>query len=143
MTTLSARESAGGPAGGYQLIGLDVGQKYLGVARAHSQARLPEPLAVWLVDGGEFDRLQELFDQWQPQTLVIGLPSRVANPDWFDAWCDCLGRQLAFDGQIVYQDETLTTQAVPSRPPGVRVDDQSASLILGDYLETLPRPDPV
>ena len=125
------------PASGYQLIGLDLGQKYIGVARAQSQARLPEPVAIWPVDGREFDQLQALVDQLCPRTLVIGRPSRVANPDWFEAWCLKLDRQLKFDGQIVYQDETLTTRAVAGRKPGVRVDDQSASLILADYLETL------
>lgn len=125
-------------AGGYQLIGLDPGQKYLGVARAHSQARLPEPLAIWAVNGREFDRLQSLIDQLEPRVLVIGRPSRLANPDWFEAWCRQLGR-LRFGGRIVYQDEVLTTQAV-GRRPRERVDDQSAGLILADYLETLPDP---
>ena len=123
---------------GYQLIGLDVGQKYLGVARAQSQARLPEPLAVWPVDGSEFGRLQSLVNQLEPKTLVIGRPSRIANPDWFLDWCQQLGQELDFGGQIAYQDETLTTQAVANAKPGVRVDDQSASLILADYLETIP-----
>ena len=121
---------------GYQLIGLDVGQKFLGVARAQSQARLPEPLAVWPVDGSEFGRLQALVDQLQPRVLVIGRPSRVANPDWFNRWCDQLKQRLDFSGQTVYQDETLTTLAAGPRP-GERVDDRAAGIILADYLETV------
>ena len=121
---------------GYQLIALDVGQKYLGVARAQSQARLPEPIAIWLVDGHEFDRLQALVDELQPEVLVIGRPSRVANPDWFSQWCQHLAQQLKFDGRTVYQDETLTTLAAEPRPGG-RVDDRAAAIILADYLETL------
>lgn len=121
---------------GYQLIGLDVGQKFLGVARAQSQARLPEPVAIWPVDGREFDRLQALVDELQPQVLVIGRPSRVADPDWFSRWCRQLGRCLEFAGRTVYQDETLTTLAAGPRP-GERVDDRAAGIILADYLETL------
>lgn len=120
----------------YQLIGLDVGQKFLGVARAQSRARLPEPLAIWPVDGREFGRLQALVDELQPAVLVIGRPSRVANPDWFDRWCDQLDRQLNFSGRTVYQDETLTTVAAQPRP-GERVDDRAAGIILADYLETI------
>ena len=122
----------------YQLIALDVGQKYLGVARAQSQARLPEPIAIWLVDGREFDRLQALVDELQPEVLVIGRPSRVANPDWFSQWCQQLARRLKFDGRTVYQDETLTTLAAGPRR-GERVDDRAAAIILADYLETLDR----
>ena len=121
---------------GYQLIALDVGQKYLGVARAQSQARLPEPIAIWLVDGREFDRLQALVDELQPEVLVIGRPSRVANPDWFSQWCRQLVQRLKFAGRTVYQDETLTTLAAGPRP-GERVDDRAAAIILADYLETL------
>ena len=121
---------------GYQLIGLDVGQKYLGVARAQSQARLPQPVAVWTVDGSEFDRLQALVDELQPEVLVIGEPSRVSNPDWFIQWCEQLAQRLKFDGQTVYQDETLTTLAAGPQT-GKRVDDLAAGIILADYLETL------
>ncbi len=123
---------------GYQLIALDVGQKYLGVARAQSQARLPEPIAIWLVDGREFDRLQALVDELQPEVLVIGRPSRVADPDWFSQWCQQLAQRLKFDGRTVYQDETLTTLAAGPRL-GERVDDRAAAIILADYLETLDR----
>lgn len=123
---------------GYQLIGLDVGQKFLGVARAQSQARLPEPLAIWPVDGREFGRLQALVDDLRPRVLVIGQPSQVANPDWFVNWCRQLDDRLDFDGQKVYQDEILTTLAANPKP-GQRVDDQSAGIILADYLETLDK----
>ena len=121
---------------GYQLIGLDVGQKYLGVARAQSQARLPEPVAVWPVDGRELASLQALVDELRPEVLVVGRPSRVANPDWFNRWCRQLTGRLQFDGRIVYQDETLTTLAAGPRR-GERVDHRAAAIILADYLETL------
>ena len=57
------------------VLGLDVGDARIGVARAHTLARLPEPLEV--IDRTKIDpllRLQSLVKEHDVKALIVGLP---------------------------------------------------------------------
>ena len=125
----------------HQILAFDVGQKRLGIARAHSQARIAEPLQILFLDGqNEFRVLKELFEQFSPELLVVGVPLNSHGQPGSQAkiikrWVKKMVAVTQFKGRIIYWDETLTTQASQSLQPQTKfVDDIAASLILDDYL---------
>ncbi len=60
------------------VLALDVGNVRIGVARAHTFARLPEPVAVInRTTEDAFARIQQLAVLYNAEKLVIGLPSHI------------------------------------------------------------------
>ena len=58
------------------VLGLDIGDVRIGVARAHSLARLPEPIEV--IDRKKLDplkRLEQIVAEYEVEAFVIGLPA--------------------------------------------------------------------
>ncbi len=129
-------------SGDYQILALDVGQKRIGVARAQNQAGLAEPLAIMIIEGGsEFTRLQELFEKWRPAVLVIGLPfnkagERGEQAHLIEEWVKIMIDKTGFEGQVIYQDETLSSREARADASEARfVDDLAAAIILEDYMD--------
>ena len=125
----------------YQILALDIGQKRIGVARAQSVARLVEPLVIINTeDGKEFLSLKELLIEWQPEILVIGLPfnksgNRGKQAKSIEEWVAIMLKKTGFEGCIIYQDETLSSQAAQISSGKSRfIDDLAACVILEDYL---------
>ena len=131
----------GQPVGSYEILALDVGERRIGVARAQSQARLVEPLEIVTAGkSAEFTRLKILLARWRPAIIVIGLPisesgSESRQATAIRAWTKEMTVCTGFAGQIVYQDETLSSREARSRAgrPGA-VDDLAAGILLEDYL---------
>jgi len=123
-----------------QLIGLDVGQKRTGIARASSIARLAEPLMT--VETTELpDRLEDIFKRYDPEVVVVGLPRNLKSEDteqtrWVRSFVERLKAQFP---SIVFhwQDEALTTVAASQAPDDknpTEIDARAASIILQDFL---------
>ena len=132
----------------YQILALDVGSKRIGVARAQKAVGLVEALAVVEVKAGrEFSLLDDLLQEWQPAVLVVGLPlnhqGQATNQTlWTRKWVDFFLTKVDFKGDLVYQDEFLTSKAarqvaIQLKHSPAAVDDLAACLILEDYLQTL------
>ena len=62
------------------VLGLDVGDARIGVARAHGLARLPEQLAI-VPRAEAFDRLTELVAETEAELFVIGIPLGALGTD--------------------------------------------------------------
>ena len=128
-------------AASYEILALDVGERRIGVARAQSRARLVEPLEIIAAGKGvEFARLEALLARWRPAIVVIGLPISEAGSESrqamaIRAWTKGMAARTSFAGQIVYQDETLSSREARRRSgrPGA-VDDLAAGILLEDYL---------
>ena len=124
----------------YTLLGLDVGQSRIGVARANSLARLPEPLAIIKVDTQQFDRLQEIVNRQQPKVIVVGLPKNLTGAEtqqsaWTREWVDQFQAQVTFSASLELSDEALSSVAAQQRYPKRRyIDDVAACVILDNYL---------
>lgn len=125
----------------YQVIALDVGEKRIGVARAQIQVGLVEPLAILKVDGQtEFETLKQLFAEFQPAKLIVGLPvgkdGQIGpQAQRVKVWVELLIKRTALEAEIIYQDETLTSLAARDREPARQfIDDLAAAVILEDYL---------
>jgi putative holliday junction resolvase len=127
------------------LLGLDIGERRIGVASADSVGRLAAPLSTLAVDGTELVKLQRLMLEQGATELVVGLPRNMSGEQteqtkavkWF-----VLRRLQGFELPIHYQDESLTSvQAEDYLKQHKKsyskadIDALAATLILQDYLE--------
>lgn len=115
------------------MLGWDVGQRRLGVARAHSQVRIPQALAIIELDGSEVVQLQKIIDEVGPAKIIVGL-SAGDQARWTKDWLANLRPKLNFGGDYVWQSEALTTVRARELSSSRRVDDLAACFILEDYL---------
>jgi putative Holliday junction resolvase len=123
------------------ILGLDVGEKRIGVARGNSLARLATPLAVVTVDGSELKSLDALVKQEGAERLVVGLPrglngqntAQTAAIRQFGARLEALGLP------IHWQDEAGTTKQAEAEAglAAPELDARAAAIILQDYLDNL------
>jgi putative Holliday junction resolvase len=146
-----ALPEARGPAG---LIAFDFGLRYIGVAVGDTQTRLAHPLEFIDAEANaaRFARVAALIAEWQPATLVVGLPLDAEGGDH-----DMTRRARRFAHQlegrfrlpVVLVDERLTSAeadaVLRSRGRGGRDHKQdnhaiAAQLILQAYLDSLESP---
>ncbi len=145
-----------------RLLGLDVGERRIGVAV--SEGRIAVPLAI--IDhesrAADIDRIAAMAREQEVAAVVVGLPVSMSGEEHAQAkrtrsFGDALARGL--DRPVVYQDERLSTvqasraggrTVAPRRPRAVhparrrgkpRVDDLAAAVILQAYLDSRERPD--
>lgn len=130
-----------------QVIGFDFGTHSIGVAVGQTITGTASPLAALKAKDGQpnWDAVEKLIKEWQPEFLVVGLP---LNMDGTEQPLTDLARKFAnrlhgrFGIQVVLQDERLTTVAAKETLFGRggykklqkgKVDSAAAQLILEDY----------
>lgn len=127
----------------YTLLALDVGEKRIGVARASSLARLPQPAGVIPVDGYEIERIKQLVNTEGATVLVVGLPRNLQSEETDQTrkvrdFVEKLRPELTI--AIEFQDESGTSKKAEAEQQESRhrygVDELAATYILQDYLET-------
>ncbi|MBR9907809.1 MAG: Holliday junction resolvase RuvX [Gammaproteobacteria bacterium] len=135
-----------------QVIGFDFGTHSIGVAVGQSLTGTASPLPALKAKDGQpnWDLVAKLFAEWQPDTVVVGLP---LNMDGTDQPLTDLARKFAnrlhgrFGLQVVLQDERLTTVAAKEdlfsrggykQLQKGKVDSAAAQLIVEDYLSQRP-----
>lgn len=126
------------------LIGLDVGEKRIGVAVADLGVRIAVPLLTVEVDGTEIDQIAELVRREDADTFVVGYPRNqsgetTAQTTYVEAFAHKLEPLVP---TIVFQDESLTSVIAEQRLKESKrpyqkgdIDAQAAAIILQDYLE--------
>ncbi len=126
------------------LIGLDVGEKRIGVAVADTGVRIAVPFLTIEVDGNEIAAILELVIRENADTIVIGYPRNqqgevTAQTSYVEQFSRRLGES---DVTIVFQDESLTSviaeqRLVAQKKPYTKgdIDAQAAAIILQDYVE--------
>ena len=127
------------------VLGIDVGEKRVGIARVHMIARIPEALGALINDESFSGALQALIDEYQPDVLVVGLPrSLEGNETAQTAYVRAFSQErlVSYNLPIVFQDETLSSRVAEERLKGTPhakgdIDAQAAVVILEDYLETV------
>ena len=137
-----------------KLIGLDVGTKRIGVARADSSTRIAIPVGTLAVDGKELETLKKLADKLSTKYFVIGLPrnnsgKETAQSNVSKKFAKNLEKVIP-GAKICFQDESLTSVEAEKRlmekakktgkmyQKG-EVDTEAATIILQDFLENLPK----
>lgn len=135
-----------------QVIGFDFGTHSIGVAVGQSLTGTASPLPALKAKDGQpnWDLVAKLFADWQPETVVVGLP---LNMDGTEQPLTNLARKFAnrlhgrFGVQVVLQDERLTTVAAKEdlfsrggykQLQKGKVDSAAAQLIVEDYLSQHP-----
>ena len=126
------------------LVGLDVGEKRIGVAVADAGIRIAVPFDTVEVDGREIERINEIVLKEGADSIVVGYPRNqqgeaTTQTKYVEAFAELL-RPL--EKKIVFQDESLTSVMAEQRlisygRPYAKgdIDAQAATIILQDYLE--------
>jgi putative Holliday junction resolvase len=126
-----------------ELLGLDVGLKRTGIARASNIAKIAEPLMSVETDC-IFDCLEKLIADHNVDKLVIGLPRNLDGNDtdqtrWTRDWVVELKKHISLP--MYWQDEALTSHdaeiRMGSKNDGHDIDSHAAAAILDDYLKSL------
>lgn len=120
---------------GEKRIGVAVGQTITGAARALATVRV-------LGKSPDWDALKKLIDQWEPDTLVVGLPLNMdGSAQSMTAKANRFARRLEGRFMLPVQtcDERLSTReawermlAAPSDKPGI--DAFAAEVVLEGWL---------
>lgn len=121
------------------MLALDVGDKRIGVARMHTEARLPEPLEV--IDAGSepFLAVLELISRHNPVGVVIGLPRGLDGQETSQTQkCRDFAQKLAEKTEVpIYLiDEAGTSKAAEERQasyPNAASDSVAATFLLEDF----------
>jgi putative holliday junction resolvase len=133
-----------------QIVAFDFGTKKIGVAIGQPVTQTAQPLdTLYSVDGGPpWPKIQALFDEWQPEVVVVGLP---LNMDGTEQEISRLARRFSnriagrFDLKVELQDERLTSaeaRQIMFDRGGVKrlqksqIDSIAACLILEDWFKS-------
>ena len=125
------------------ILGLDVGEKRIGVAIASTIARLPSPLVTLANDGNFLESLKKLITRERVGALVIGFPRGLDGQTTqqtaaVESFIGQLKKQI--DLPIYTQDEALTSQKAETELHArgnfnkADVDALAAAFILEDFL---------
>lgn len=126
------------------LLGLDIGEKRIGVAVGDSVIRIAVPFDTIEVDGNELERIARLVVDESIATIVIGYPRNQSGEATAQtAYVESVAHQLQdMVAHVIFQDESLTSVVAEQRlrahkKPYTKgdVDAQAAAIILQDYLE--------
>ncbi|MBP6041623.1 Holliday junction resolvase RuvX [Candidatus Saccharibacteria bacterium] len=125
------------------VLGIDYGEKRIGVARAGRIARLPEPLTTIINSGDITAKIKKLASEEDATTLVVGLPRSLEGADTQQTkktrvFMEDL-REAGF--VVIEQDEAVTSENAISELQQTNkhfakadVDALAAVYILQDYL---------
>jgi len=121
------------------VIAFDFGLKRIGVAVGNTVLRQATPLAVIEAARNEnkFAAITRLLDEWQPSTLVVGLPLQPDGAEHeMTVRCRRFANQLhgRYDIPAVLIDERYSS-AVLSQRRGEHIDSEAAALILQQYFD--------
>ncbi|MCJ8316348.1 Holliday junction resolvase RuvX [Idiomarina sp.] len=130
------------------IIGFDFGTKSIGVAVGQSVTGTASPLSALKAKDGipNWDAIEQLFKEWQPERLVVGLPLNMDGSEQpLTQRAKKFGNRLhgRFGLPVSFQDERLTSTAAREElfnSGGYKklekglVDSQAALLIVEDFL---------
>lgn len=127
------------------IIGLDVGERRIGVARAHTVARLAEPLTTLQTD--EFSNMfPQLIESEDTERVVVGLPRGMNGQDTAQTtFVRKFVSSLKLTIPVSFQDEAVTSVKAEEYLKSLKkqykkddIDAAAAAIILQDYLEENP-----
>ena len=138
-----------------RIIGLDVGEKRIGVARVDSGTRIAIPIGFVEVNGTEWEEITKIAKINGTLFFVLGLPrSNEGNETAQSLYVRNFAKTLVEKipgAKIRFQDESLTSVEAEERLKSRRkvyakgeIDAEAASIILQDFIEgfTVPNREP-
>ena len=140
------------------VLAFDFGEKRIGIAVGEWALRQSHPLTVIRAEANaeRFARIAELIREWQPTSLVVGIPVALdGTPHAMTARCTRFANQLRgrFGLDVDYAEERLSSAEAEERlresgynARGARehLDTLAAQIILQSYFQRLSEnpPDP-
>ena len=140
-----------------KLLGLDVGEKRIGVAKADTSVKIAVPGGVVPADGQEYNAIVRLCNTQNIDIVVVGMPRNLQGQltqqsDYVKNFVKTLNKSLLAAKpnnktiKIFFQDESLTSvqakqnlKAKGFNKKAGDIDAEAATLILQDFLENLAR----
>ena len=129
-----------------RIIGLDVGTKRIGVAKADTSVRIAIPNGYVLVNGQEIPEILRIARLNDTNFFVVGLPrsndgKETAQSAYARKFADTLAASMP-GARIYFQDESLTSVVAEERLKKRKknfekgeIDAEAASIILQDFIE--------
>lgn len=129
-----------------KIIGLDVGEKRIGIAKIDTDTKIALPLGFILVDGSEWQEIARYLRLNNTNFVVIGLPrSNEGNETAQSVYVRNFAKQLTTkmpEVKMKFQDETLTSVVAEERLKNRKkryekgeIDAEAAAIILEDFIE--------
>ena len=130
-----------------RILGLDVGEKRIGVAKLDTSVKIALPLTTISVDGSEWDEISRLARLYSTNFFVLGLPrSNEGNETKQSLYVRNFAKTLVEKipgAKIHFQDESLTSVEAENRLKSRKksyekgeIDAEAASIILQDFAES-------
>ena len=131
-----------------KIIGLDVGEKRIGVAKGDTTVKIATPIGFIEVNGTEWQEIAKIARTNSTSYFVIGLPrSNEGNETKQSLYVRNFAKKLISaipEAKIRFQDESLTSVVAEERLKSRKkpyqkgdIDAEAATLILQDYLESI------
>jgi len=138
-----------------KLIGLDIGEKRIGVSKADTSVKIAVPCGAIMVDGQEIENIVRLCKVQGAEAIVVGMPRNLQGQltqqsVYVQGFANNLNAALIEANaskatpKIYFQDESLTSvQAKDNlKNSGYNkkagdIDTEAATIILQDFLENL------
>ena len=129
------------------MLGLDHGEKRVGVAISDPLGMTAQALPFLANDGSFFEKLRVLVAQYAVRMIVVGLPMNLKGGDsaqtgYVRVFADEVRERTGLE--VIFRDERFSTMAVTRHLIGAGVsrekrkhviDSQSAAFVLQGYLD--------
>ncbi len=132
------------------MLGLDVGERRIGVAVSDGTLAVPLTIVEHRSRADDIDRVVDIIREQEAALVIVGLPLLESGEEGEQArrtrrFGDAVARRI--DAPLVYHDERYSTVraaeavgAPASRKRGrVRIDDHAAAMILQSYIDDRER----
>ena len=135
-----------------RILGLDVGEKRIGVAKVDSSTRIAVPIGFVQVDGSEWQEITRLARLNNANLFVLGLPrSNEGNETAQSMYVRNFAKTLVGKipgAKVRFQDESLTSVVAEERLKKRKkkyvkgdIDAEAAAIILQDFIEGFKEPE--
>ena len=131
-----------------RVLGLDVGEKRIGIAKADSDTRIAVPVGFVDVDGSEWGEIARIARLNNTNLFVLGMPrSNEGNKTKQSLYVRNFAKILVEkipEAKIRFQDESLTSVLAEERLKSRKkrygkgeIDAEAAAIILQDFIENI------
>ena len=131
-----------------KVIGLDVGEKRIGVAKADSSTKIAVPVGFVEVDGLEFEQIAHIAKLNRTNLFVLGLPRNNSGKETKQSlfvrnFAKVMVEKIP-NAKVRFQDESLTSVLAEERLKNRKkqyqkgdIDTEAATIILQDFIENI------
>lgn len=136
-----------------RLIGLDVGEKRIGVAKADADVRIAMPIGTIIADDSKWQEIAKIARLNNTSFFVLGLPrsnegNETAQTQYVKEFAQELMKNIP-GARVAFQDESLTSVVAETRLKNRKksygkgeIDAEAATIILQDFLERFSKAAP-